>query len=320
MRYCTSFNIAGTLSFRLASSKFLGVFGGNLQNSPPELLRCFTARPGCVFVQADQSGAEALVVAHIARAGTLRKLFTYKIKPHSFLATHLFAANLKASELTTLTVEQLAAREEWKALSKALQDPSGHYTKEYAIGKQTCHAANYGMGPGTFQTNALVRSEGKLALTTKEAKFFLDTYHKLFPEIHEWHDGVKALIYTTRTLHNLFGYPCTFHDRRTGSLLMQAYSWVPQSTVGVLTHLAALQFRRRYPKLGFVLNNKHDSYLVECREADAVDVGRKMQETIAEVELTGADGTKFRMKSEVQIGRNWGKYDPETNPEGMKAQ
>jgi hypothetical protein len=39
------------------------------------------------------------------------------------------------------------------------------------------------------------------------------------------------------------------------------------------------------------------------------------------VTLVGRDGATFTMKSEVQIGRNWGKFDkkhPEKNPGGMK--
>jgi hypothetical protein len=40
-----------------------------------------------------------------------------------------------------------------------------------------------------------------------------------------------------------------------------------------------------------------------------------------EIDLKSPRGEPFRMKSEVGIGMNWGKFDPthpEVNPDGMK--
>ena len=63
----TSLKVAGTGSFRLASGQFLGNYGANLQNPDKEALDIYIAPPGMSFVQCDQSGAEALIVAYLTR-------------------------------------------------------------------------------------------------------------------------------------------------------------------------------------------------------------------------------------------------------------
>ena len=41
------------------------------------------------------------------------------------------------------------------------------------------------MGPNTFREQALKESEGSLIMTFDEAKYYLDIYKQLFPEIVE---------------------------------------------------------------------------------------------------------------------------------------
>ena len=69
---------------------------------------------------------------------------------------------------------------------------SDHWPSEeryYYIAKMICHASNYGIEPFALQLNILIKSEGTIVLTLKQAKAFLDLYHSLFPEIREWHEA-----------------------------------------------------------------------------------------------------------------------------------
>ena len=66
-----------------------------------------------------------------------------------------------------------------------------------------------------------------------------------------------------------------------------------------------------------MLANTHDSYLVQCPLSDELECGKKMKEFM-EQELVGRGGAKFRMKSEVQSGFNWGPYKKGSNEEGLK--
>lgn len=64
-RFHTSYNIAGTETWRLSSSEHPLRIGSNQQNIPKDARQCFEADPGYVFFQADQQGAEARLVAYL---------------------------------------------------------------------------------------------------------------------------------------------------------------------------------------------------------------------------------------------------------------
>lgn len=74
MRALTQCKLAGTRSFRLATAQPFG-FGVNSQNSDKDTIDIYEAPQGYSIVQPDQSGAEALVVAHLAEDGKYRELF-----------------------------------------------------------------------------------------------------------------------------------------------------------------------------------------------------------------------------------------------------
>jgi len=65
-RFVTSYNIAGTETFRLSSSEHPLRMGSNQQNIPGEARKAFISDPGYTFFQADQQGAEARVVAYVS--------------------------------------------------------------------------------------------------------------------------------------------------------------------------------------------------------------------------------------------------------------
>src|ERR1017187_6230228 len=92
MRNSTTYKIAGTTTFRLSSSKILGKCGANLQNVEKSMRQMYIPDKGKIFVQVDQSGAEALIVSYLCEKGNFRELFLNNVKPHVFVALHVFAA------------------------------------------------------------------------------------------------------------------------------------------------------------------------------------------------------------------------------------
>lgn len=64
-----------------------------------------------------------------------------------------------------------------------------------------------------------------------------------------------------------------------------------------------------------ILNNKHDSYLIQCPLEDVKECAKISTEFMGQ-ELTAPDGTKFRMKSEALAGYNWAPAGPK-NPRGL---
>lgn len=324
-RNTTNYVISGTLSFRLGSRKILKKWGGNLQNIEKSMRRIYVPDPGKVFVQVDQSGAEALIVAYLCEPGNYRDLFIHNVKPHVFVGLHNFKQQWKdyyaatgvsnppdIDTLCSLSIPELKKHRDFKEVDKLIKSSDSWPAEKryYYIAKMICHGCNYGMRAGAFQLNVLEKSRGKIALTKKQVEKYLTTYHGLFPEIHGWHRDVERQITETHYLFNLFGFPRYFffaQQNPSDNLLKEAYAQVPQSTVGCITHIA---FTRMYNficenNLSWdLLANTHDSYLLQCPIGDERVCGIKGQELINQ-ELVSPRGERFRMKSEAQYGYNW---------------
>ena len=251
-RHSCHWKLSGTETFRLSSTKIFNRWGTNMQNPSKDICRVYIADPGKVLVQADQSGAEARVVAYLCDPGNFRDLFIYGIKPHVYVALHVFAdtwadrcPDVLIGNFTRSPIKDIKNLTGWKHLDSLIKSSDNWPASKryYFIAKMICHASNYGMQAREFQLNVLQKSEGKIALTLQQCEKFLSTYHCLFPEIHRWHREVESLLRRTRCLRNLFGYPRTFYGAFTPDLLKQAYAFIPQSTVGTITNIAFTQLQ-----------------------------------------------------------------------------
>lgn len=319
-RLTCGYKVAGPETFRLASSKLLGFYGTNLQNNTDSLMSCVIPDDGNIFIQPDQAGAEALVVAYECRPGRFRKLFELGIKPHSYMALQLFTdrfrgdfPSLRYKAIDPAILSNLPEAKE--LLSKIKNSPS-----EYFLGKKTIHSFNYDEGPQTFRITTLQESEGSIVLSFKEAKEFKNIWAETFPEIPEWQGKTTGQLAATRTLRNLFGYPRSFNRLWNDELVRQGLAFLPQSTVGCLTHIAytELFWRIRKEKLSWkLLNNKHDSLLLECPEKDKDQGIEYCKQHMGRV-LRSSRGEEYRMKVGISIGHNWGHYDEKKNPCGLK--
>ena len=321
MRYTTGVKVHGTTSFRLSCSKCLGFYGGNLQNPPEALSRCLVpSAPDRSFVQPDQSGAESLVVAMEAEKGLYRRILEAGIKQHSYIALHLFVDKFRGKNSRDRYWKQdpfeLKSLPEWPALAKEIKNSGAPYD----LGKMVNHARGYRMKWPTFQIKVLTDTEGKVVLDNQDAKDFLNLWDDLFPEVVAQQEITEHTIRTTRTLTNLFGYPRVFFGRLSDELIREAISWVPQSTVGCITHNAVCDFQDYVEENNLeewnLLGQKHDSYLAEVPD-EQVQYCVSVMKTAIEVDLTSHRGEKFKMKSGVSVGKNWGKRS-EDNPFGME--
>ena len=323
MIYTTGWKLTGTKSFRLASSKLLGEFGGNMQNNDSTLLRCMRpTRPGYKFISADQAGAEALIVANEAPRGRFIELFEVGIKPHTYLALHIFLEKFRGSypveRYWCVSPRILSELPEWPTLNSFIADDPAN-EKEYKLGKTVIHASNYDMKWKTFQTNVLVMSQGSIILTPAEAKRFLEVHATVFPEIKAWQGDIRARLEATRTLRNLFGHPRVFNGRMNEDTYRDGYSWIPQSTVGEITNNAcvATQDHIETNRLAWdFVNNKHDSITVCAHESEELDAARWLKSSL-EVDLRSTTGVRYKMKAEVSIGTNMDKWSKD-NLNGLK--
>lgn len=199
--------------------------------------------------------------------------------------------------------EELRKHPEWKKLDNEIKASD----TEYSIGKRTAHGKSYRMGPRTYRLANLKQSDGLLVLTHAECVKFLRYFDQLFPEVIEWQNEIEFEIKTSRLLYNLFGYPRAFERLLSDDYIREGISWIPQSTVGCITHRAVTETQAYIDANNLdwsICSNKHDSFAVICPDADVGMAGAYMKARLAQ-SFRGRDGVEFTMGSEVQAGKNW---------------
>lgn len=336
-RFTCAYGIAGTDTYRLNSRALLRFrpdkgFGANAQNWNKKQRQMIVADPGKVLIQVDQAGAEALIVAWLCPDGNMRELFKYGIKPHIFVATHLFAkqfAERWGSPSLVNTLINIPPRfwneqerfAEFKKMVASSDDwpPNERY---YYMGKKTCHSGNYDIKERTFCMSILVDSGGIISLPLSEGRRFLNTYRQiLFPELLIYYEDTKHLVRTEKKLYNLLGDRRWFFRLEDESYYKQWYAFRPQSTVGQITNLALAHCQNHFIEecdQDFdILQNGHDSILAQAKPEEAKFVGALIREQLQR-NLVNTKGERFQMGAEVSIGENWAPYDPVSNPNGLK--
>lgn len=185
----------------------------------------------------------------------------------------------------------------------------------------TGNSFNYCKTAASFRFDILKESEGKVTLTLPQSELFEGIYHFLFPEIKKMQKETEELIRSTRTLRNLFGHPMHFGTHITDKIIREGVAWKFQSTVGIIGSNGFRDMQRyveTFNKTTWdVLNNKHDSVLVQCPIGEGVECAKVLAGLMG-VTLTSSRGDVFKMGTEASVGRNWAKWDEEENPEGMK--
>lgn len=182
--------------------------------------------------------------------------------------------------------------------------------------------SSYGMKENTFISSVLAETLGSIVLTKVEAKEYQRIFFTLFPEILFWQCQVREELLANRMLHNLFGFPRIFTGyigKGDEHVFRDAIAFVPQSTVGCITAIAFTLFQNYIEenrRNWHLVQDTHDSYMALVPDAEVREAGKIMQQYL-EQELTDPFGDKFKMRSELSVGSNWGKKT-DTNPDGLE--
>jgi len=283
-----SYVVTGTVTGRRSSrANFLGL-GTNHQNLPKHsdlgrmFRRCIVARPGKIFVAGDQDQAEDWIVQAIIadNSGDTSGLDELRagVDRHRKLASFIFSRPL---------------------------DECGKGTPFRFYGKKTRHAGNYGVGGNVL--SAELAKEG-FHINKQQCEFFLAKFHESEPSIRGvFQRYVEREISAKRTLQTPFGRErCFFGCRPYGdnsAIFRDAYSYIPQSTVGDNTGLTILQFENTHP--GLVVMDLHDEVVLEVADSvvaviQAADSLRKAFDR----EIRFPNGTTIVIPTEFKIGFN----------------
>lgn len=264
-----SFNIAGTETGRLASSKSVFGSGGNLQNVPKGIAReVIIPDEGYCFMASDYKQAEARVVAALAQDENYLSAFQSGEDVHTNVAEMLFS------------------------------DSSKRY-----LAKTVVHACNYDMGARTFAITA--RKHG-IDINTKEAEELIERFHATFPGVRKnFHRNVKRKLKKNRTLITPLGRKRTFFGRWDHSLIKEGYAYIPQSTVGDAMNEGISRFYYSNPKGVQLLLNIHDEIFFQFREdldpeKDIFPIVKRCFEFPIDV-----NGIEIVIPIDFTVGNNW---------------
>lgn len=266
--YLTNYNVAGTTTGRRSSRKHVFGFGNNAQNFPKHgaaakiYRRCLVARPGKIFLMVDQMQAEDWPVS--ALAGNLQALDDLKngVDRHIKLACAIFNYN-----------EDHYTLSEWKE------------SLERYMGKKTRHANNYGMGGNTMSES--LAKEGK-SFPPQHCEHILKVANDADPSIKGvFHEYVHRELSKSRILKTPAGRERQFFGLRgvdpkgNGKIFREAYSYIPQSTVGDNTGFAiyAIETEKNPHLQPSTIQESHDSIIQEINN-DTESIWRYLQNTI----------------------------------------
>lgn len=284
-RLHTSYNQAGTITYRFSSSSDAFGFGTNLQNwskgdSNKVVLLIHTAGAKTY------SELEALVgpkwrdeldkgieSGHLRTDGTsvfllsppmpnLRKMLLPD-PGHVIMDWDLERADLQVvvweaddAEMKQLLRENLDFHTENAKIM--FGKASGHVLdSERDLAKRWVHLTHYGGSPWTA-----ARSCG---ITVHQAESMRKRYFLARPGIPRWHARIWHDLQTTKTVRNAFGFKMFFFDR-IDELLPEALGWIPQSTVAIVINTGLLNLDEAlYPTVQ-PLMQVHDSLVMQTRK------------------------------------------------------
>ena len=269
-RMRTSYNVAGTKTYRLASRKNAFGNGMNLQNVPKEgkidlkyslatveptdsdedLIEVviddsttgITELPNCktlfipdenyIFFDIDYSGADARVVAYDSNCKFLIDIFSDdSLDLYATIATEYYKRTITKKD------------------------------KERQLFKAICHGTNY---LGKAPTLA-----GKAGLLVAEVEKVQKFYFTACPEVRAWQNRHKNNVDKYGFVENVFGARGYFLDRSDANLYNKAIAWIPQSTIGILVNNGLVNIdTKENPKNVQVLMQTHDSLSGQYLKSD----------------------------------------------------
>lgn len=289
--YC-SYSVTGTVTGRRSSRETIFTsesghsIGTNTQNLPKQselgkkFRECIIARPGKIFVSCDQSQAEDWAVSAIIAdvSGRTEGLDELKkgVDRHKRLATQIF--NKPEAEC-------------------------GKGTMFRFMGKKTRHAGNYGMKAPKM---AIELAKEGFSLGVKYCETLLERFHAFEPEIrNSFQYWVENNIRISRILKTPIGRERYFFglrpDADNSKIFKEAFSYIPQSTVGDNTGLAILFCEREIP--GWVVMDGHDSVTLEVEDSlnEVHNAVQLLQNSFDRI-ITFPNGTQIKIPVEFEIG------------------
>lgn len=294
-RMHTSYNIAGTNTGRFSSSMSEFGTGTNLQNIEESLRSIFISDPGMKFAKCDAKSGESFCVG--AKEWNLFHDGRYldaceSGDPHTAVARIIWPGLGWTGDVGQ--DKHIAERDYYR-----------HYSYRFMC-KKLGHGSNYGGKPETLS------HQSRLPIQVVEE--FQPRYFAAFPAHQQWQEWVYQQLTQVGYLISLLGRKRWFFKRRDAhDTLREAIAYDPQSSLADIVNNAMLKLWR----MGHtIVMHDHDALTFmypEAQEDDIIPI--LMRELIVPVPLD--HNRELRIPYDCAVGWNKGKYDSETNPNGL---
>lgn len=289
--FISDYSVSGTVTGRRGSKQHIFGYGGNQQNFPKhgklakKYRRCLVSRDGMIFLSVDQMQAEDWPVSALANNTNSLAELRAEIDRHKKLACSIY--NLPENHYDA---------QGWKD------------SIERFMGKKTRHANNYGMRGSTMSDS--LSKEG-ISMSAAHCQYILDTVNKIDPSVQGvFHEYVKQCLYKDRILRTPLGRERQFFGLRAGDtgsnnkIFNEAFSYIPQSTVGDNTGFAVYELETTYKiEESKIVQEGHDSIIQEI-PATVDSIWDNIQRTIKSFDrpITFYNGIEINIPVEGEIG------------------
>ena len=272
-RVHTSFQMAVAATGRLSSTD------PNLQNIPirtfegARIRKAFIAAPGCSLISADYSQIELRLLAHMADIPALKDSFAKGEDIHARTASEVFGVPMAQMDGAT---------------------------------RRRAKAINFGIIYG-ISAFGLAR---QLGIPAGEAKAYIDTYFKRYPEIRAFMDGMKEQARINGFVATPFGRRCWVPRIKDKIPALRAYAErqainAPLQGGGAdIIKMAMVRLPRAFAEAGLktrLILQVHDELLFEAPDAEA-DAAAKLAQKV----MQGAAVLSVPLVVETGVGKNWG--------------
>lgn len=238
-RIRTSYNIAGTDTYRFNSKKDAFGEGTNLQNQAAEVKPMFIPDPGMTFFDMDLDSADLRIVVAEAGEENMSEWLDAGLKPYVMVMKEYYHDDSLEKYLKDMQGKWVIGED-----GNKVENP------QYKDFKALCHGTHYlGQPPGLA---------AQTGLSVTDVTRIQNWYFKRFPRIPAWQDRFKARIDARRTCSNIFGNRLLVLDRITQKVYNEAIAWIPQSTVALLINRIWKNIDANLPEVEILLQT-HDS-------------------------------------------------------------
>ena len=215
-----------------------------------------------LLIELDKAGAEWVVVAYLSGDGRMLEVLASDKSPHVITGSLLSGVPEdlveKESKIVGLQTDPTLVMEARESLPE-LEGMGYFIPRNMSIrqaGKKANHGLNYGLGYKTF---ALYNE-----MDESDAKTIVKRYHEdAYPGIRIWHEKIKRQLNDDRTLTNCFERRRKFMDAWGMDLWLDAYSFIPQSTVVDMVNIGMTKAFEDESLDFELLAQVHDSILIQ---------------------------------------------------------